>query len=235
MTVFKLEEIFEKYAEQEFKIKGRIIATGKKQVEKFLENPFPYRHMILLYEELEDAKILQYTFLKYSLQSSGSCCYVTHDGHTSQEIIEDEMKHFGINVDEAKKNNLLHIEILPNFEKFNGDIVELIKTRIIPNLTKLPAPRRLVGIQGIPVCTEEEIERAFKKERFIRNKLEDLHTQKICPVYLKDIEPSKFGSWIIKYIRYHDCVILSSGPDKTVVFELISEPTVGTNIKLEKF
>lgn len=223
MSVLKLEEIFEQFSKEELGIKGRILATGKEQVEKFLENPFPHRHMILLYDDQDYAKRLQYTFLKHSLQSGGSCCYVTHSGHTAREVIESEMKQFGINVNEASNTGFLHIEILPNFETFEGDIVKLIKEKVIANLTKLISPRRLVGIQGIPVCTENNINRAFKKEQFIRNKLEDLHTQKICPVNINDIEPSKFGSWIIKYLRYHDCVILSSGLDCNLVFELTSE------------
>lgn len=141
------------------------------QVKDFILNESTGNHILLLYEEPERAREIEFQFIKHGLEHAEHCTFMVHidekknsnnhdpgDHHKSHslECIEREMKDSGISVDAYQEAKQLRIFPVPNLIKKAGgfDNIRGIWHRIEELdkdlFSQIEAPFRGVGVR-LPV------------------------------------------------------------------------------------
>jgi hypothetical protein len=154
-----------------FNRENRRRQTQFNQLQDFILNESKGKHILLLYEEPERAREIEFQFLKQGLEHGEHCTFLVHfieqnvnshvdlgDHHKSHslECIEREMKDGGINVDAYEEKAQLRIFPVPNlikkaggFDNISGiwDAIEGLDEDLF---SQMVAPFRGVGIR-LPV------------------------------------------------------------------------------------
>lgn len=78
---------------------------------KFIDSLSTRKHIILFYDEIEEAQKIEFRFIKNGLPRGEHCIYATDE---DPKLVIDKMTNYGIAVDDFKKKNLLHVYRLNN-------------------------------------------------------------------------------------------------------------------------
>ena len=158
-------------------------------------------HVVLLYEEPELARVIEFRFIRDGLEKGQSCCYIIHGGN--RELIESEMADNGIDVVRYTKNNMLQIiESIDHLNDPRGLFVacEGETRKLCANLS---APFRIVGglsvrdtlnminnpeIETIAAKAHLELEHSFHNQLF-----DGLQGYWLCSYTVNDIKGALNG------------------------------------------
>lgn len=185
-------------------------------------------HIVLLQEDSEYARRMEFQFLLDGLKKGESCTYVSI--FDEPEEIERMMKSFGIDVEHYKEGNHLRVQKLPvspasndagshkDLEDFNSQI----------NASEESVPFRVVGRLYSPTI--------MSKKELARNLLIENHSQEsgrkngitICSYSTEDMKPEINSDWFTALIRSHDGVVFAPSPGNGVAFYLGRSATTMT-------
>src|SRR6185312_2706776 len=114
-----------------------------------VSEPFQYidalegkKHIILVYEDQIEGKLIQFKFLKNGLHAGESCFYMTHE---DPHVIEKEMRESGvIDVSTYLKKDLLHIHQIPDISTEMSMEVQYVLEKTFHS--------RFEGVDGSVLC-----------------------------------------------------------------------------------
>lgn len=166
------------------------------------------KHIVLLYEEAEYGRMIQFRFIKNGLLKGEHCILTTHEDNI--EFIENEMADDNyIDVEYLKKKKLLHIYQITN--PMDNQEGELKGCKEIMNtiLADSKPPFRLVA-RAIPeVLTQEQILANINIEHTYHSNFHDFPGYLMCPYPVDKIEPRLHGKWLVKILQNHHAAIFA--------------------------
>lgn len=188
--------------------------SGSSKPIQFVDNLKEKKHMVLFYEDLESAKIIQFKFIKNGLSNGQCCCYfISHD--ENEKIIRNEMSDSGIDITEYEKQKLLHILHIPASENTDRGIKFCKKLFQESKMLKKPCLiiAKIISDIGTEISTE------IKIEEFIHKNFEKFNVSLLCSINMESVKSKDFD-WIKQMIQNHHSVIFSSSMDKGIAFDV---------------
>ena len=173
------------------------------------------KHVTLLYEEPEYAKILEFQFINNGIRKGEPSIYAMHD---DVEIIEEEMKDFGIDVDHAKSKGLLFIYNIPDPREYKDLLkrAEEIYSRVTRGLSRYRLVCRLVeSVDSIDACLAVKLLEGTWHKIF-----DELDCILLCPYYILEVPRSIFKDWFVSILQNHHGVIFAPKMDYGIAFDL---------------
>lgn len=204
------------------------------------------KHILLLYEEPEFARMLQCKFLAKGLKEGASCACLAHD-KSEVDIIKREMFDNGIDVNSYLNSNRLKVKILPNNDSlfqlpalegsakneyhFTLDLMHRISAYLNEDM-KPP----IVGA-GIVIDSAALYDSHDNDDRFLKSMHFQLELEKagqkftklpsssglwMCPYFIKDISYSLDNDPLVQQLLlYHDAVIYATKDWNGIALNLI--------------
>jgi hypothetical protein len=190
-----------------------------KGVSDFLSDsarPKRKHHILLLHEEPEYGRLIEYYFLKIGLEKGERSVYAILDTENI-EAIEREMTDFGINVDKYKRANLLYIPAVPNPLEHPNGVMSGIQTALQRSLANIPPPYRLTDrLFSTPINRlESNVTRnILDTERSFHQSFQgqDIAAKYLCSYCVDDIGDllSDSSGWTEGMLKSHQGVIYST-------------------------
>jgi len=178
--------------------------TNKGNPLTFIDTVKTGNHIVLFYEELEYARILEFRFLGNGLMKGEHALYISDSDVT---FIENEMEGAGIDVSSVKKNNLLNI-----FSTSDPNDVDAlaIMHRFVDKMTvEVQSPYRVVSKPFRNVSTVDGILAQLETERYWHAKFGTMRCALLCSHYVKQIEDNRRGKWISELLKLHHGAIFA--------------------------
>jgi hypothetical protein len=176
------------------------------------------KHVVLFYEWFEYGLMLQFQFIKNGLLKGEHCIYATHG---DPKYIEDQMGYSGINVEEFRRKNLLHVYQIPNpMDDPEGPLkgAEKITNKI---LTDAKPPFRVVSILIPEINTDAQMQTQLDVEQNRHALFGNLQCSWLCPYDLAKIEDSIKEKFMDALLRSHHAVISAERSGNGVGFNLL--------------
>lgn len=173
--------------------------------------------MVLFYEKLEYGLMIQFRFIKNGLLKGEHCIYGTH-GDT--QYIENQMAYSGINVEDFKRKNLLHIYQIPNaMDDPEGPLkgAEKIMNKI---LADSKPPFRVVSVLVPEINTDAQMAAELDIERNRHASFGNLQCSWLCPYDLENIEASILEEFMDGILRNHHAAISTSKFGLGIAFDI---------------
>ncbi len=170
---------------------------------EYIETLRGKKHLMLYYDEAEDAKLIEFLFLKRGLDHGESCIYATWEDSGSVIL---SLLRYGIPLEYffSKRIQVFHIpriigtseEILSHHRKQAGEM-----------LSSARKPFRIVSRIVPDVSTEEGITAEIEIEKIVHQCFEDFDGMLMCPYQISSIESKKRLEWIQALYSNHHAVI----------------------------
>lgn len=176
----------------------------KYEASSFVDTLDTGRHVVLFYEKFEYGLMLQFQFIRNGLLKGEHCIYGTHG---DPKYIEDQMAYSGINVEEFRRKNLLHIYSIPNaMDDPEGPLKgsEKIANKI---LADSKPPFRVVSIFIPEVNTDAQMQAQLDIESNRHASFSNLQCSWLCPYDLNKIEDSIKEKFMDGLLRNHHAVV----------------------------
>ena len=186
----------------------------QRAVEKgIVTEPFQYidslegrKHIILVYEDPMEGKMIQFRFLRNGLKLGESCFYLTHQ---EPELVEREMRESGVlDTTEWIKKGLLHIYRLPDISQDKEGMLEGCQ-KILKSIQQYKAPYRIVGRAIADVSTEMSMEAQYVLEKVFHSRFERMDGSFLCHYDWSQIGGNRLR-WIEKLSRTHHAIIFAT-------------------------
>ena len=187
--------------------------SSLKPSEIFLDVFHGTKHMVLLYDEPEEARSLEFRFFKIGLEKNEQCIYsFSSDDIETEESITNQMREYGIDVQRYEREGLLKFVKLKDpvsnpkgYVEGGQENIDLISS----NITKTPV--RVVAHQRYLFNTNEELEGQCEMENVVESNFETFPGSLLCNLYLGSSAVRDHGKWVRRIIQNHDnAIVLSS-------------------------
>jgi hypothetical protein len=162
---------------------------------------------VFFYEKFEYGLMVEFRFMRNGLLKGEHCIYTTH---ADTRYIENELAYSGINVEEFKRKNLLHIYQIPNaMDDPAGPLkgAEKIASKI---LADSKPPFRVVSIFVPEIDTVERMNAEVDIEHNRHISFGNLQCSWLCPYFLDKIEANIREEFMDRILRNHHAVISAS-------------------------
>lgn len=189
----------------------------KYEASEFVDTLDIGKHVVFFYEKLEYGLMIEFRFINNGLLKGEQCIYATNG---DAKFIEDQMSYSGINVEDYKRKNLLHIYQIPNtMDDPEGALkgAEKIMNKI---LADSKPPFRVISIFIPEVNTDAEMAAAVDIERSRHASFSNLQCSWLCPYYLENIEASIREEFMDSILRNHHAVISASRSGLGIAFNI---------------
>jgi hypothetical protein len=189
---------------------------------KFVDTLSDQKHIVLFYEELEGAKIVEYRYLNNGLLKGQDGIHITPDDRDISSI-ENEMKNNDIDVERFIKRGLLHIrQVSDTRNDQDGEVkrFENIAKEILDNLKSPFRAIRAVVIHVPEVNTEEQIASRLVVEHSYHSSFHRFGGSLLCSYPVKQIEPRRRGKWIADLLQNHHSAIFVTKQGQGIAFNL---------------
>jgi KaiC/GvpD/RAD55 family RecA-like ATPase len=188
---------------------------------KFIDDLKDKRHIVLFFEDSEYAKIIQFHYIKDGLEKGYACIFTANEAQ-DEDIIKQEMKDFGINVESYEKKNLLHFFKVPDPKttvdgislKLYGDLIKLFE-----ELSKNTFVRT-TGTWILNVDSIRDIEKILEIEEAAHNEIKNFNVQALCLYCTQGLKEKSRGDLIQSIIKCHNAAIFASSIGKGIAFDL---------------
>lgn len=161
------------------------------------------QHILLLYEDMEYAKMIEFRFLKNGLANGENCIYVTHEDSGSIVL---KFLNYGIPLQYFQNGKLKVIQIRENcgngqqmLDQSKEDI-ELILVNLIP-------PYRIVGRIVPNISTIDGMTVQLELENKTHSCFDDFRGSIMCTYDMSKIEKTKRKIWMGELRQTHHTVI----------------------------
>jgi len=162
------------------------------------------KHVVFFYENLDYGLMVQFQFIKNGLLKGEHCVYGIHG---DAKFIENQMAYSGINVEDFKRKNLLHVYQIPNvMDDPEGALkgAEKITNTI---LADSKPPFRVISAFIPEINTIEQMMAEVDIERNRHLSFSDLQCSWLCPYYLENIQADIREEFMGRILRNHHAVI----------------------------
>ena len=170
---------------------------------KFINSLDEKKHLMLFYEDAENAKLIEFLFLKQGLERGEGCIYATAED--SGAIVLSLLR-YGIPLESflSKKIQVFH---LPSVSGTIEEILVHCKKQITKMLLDVKKPFRIVSRIVSDVSTEQGIMAELEIERCVHSCFEELGGMIMCPYDIAAIEKKNRLEWINSLYSQHHAVI----------------------------
>lgn len=179
-----------------------------------VSEPFQYidalegrKHIILVYEDPIEGKLIQFRFLRNGLRLGESCFYLTHQ---DPAIVEKDMRESGmIDVSAFLKKDLLHIHQIPDVSQDKDGILDGCQ-KILKAIQEYGTPYRIVGRAISDVSTEMSMEVQYVLEKVFHSRFEGVDGSVLCHYDWSQIGGNRLR-WLERLSRTHHAIIFATG------------------------
>lgn len=175
------------------------------------------RHIVLLYEDPEYARMIEFQFVKNGLLKEEHCIITTFEDNI--QVIKNEIEDSNIDVEVFKKKNLLHIYQIPcpmNHPEGELKGMEDIRNRIF---TGLKPPYRIVS-RAPEIKTKQQIESDIIIQRTVHFTYGNFSGSVICSYPVDKIEPKMHGKWLVDILQNHHAAIFAPKSGQGIAFNM---------------
>ncbi|MGI0073566.1 MAG: MEDS domain-containing protein [Nitrosotalea sp.] len=174
---------------------------------KFLDSIGTKKHIALLYEEPEYARLIEFRFLKNGLGQGEQCIYATEEdsGTVILKLIS-----YGIPIESFQKGRIrvLHLDAK------DGDYESMMtscKKDMLKITHDLDPPFRIVSriVPAVQIVSGMSLELEF--ERQLHHIFDEIGGSVMCPYDLTKMEPTLMEKWLSGIHQTHHDIIFSPG------------------------
>lgn len=188
-----------------------------------VSEPFQYidalegkKHIILIYEDQIEGKLIQFRFLRNGLKDGESCFYLTHE---DPHVIEKEMRESGmIDVSTYLKKGLLHIHQVPDISQDKDGMLDGCQ-KMLKVIQEYQAPYRIVGRIISDISTDMSMEVEYVLEKVFHSKFGGIEGSVLCHYDWLQMGGNRLR-WIEKLSRTHHAIIFATGFKRGMAFNL---------------
>ncbi|HET6458505.1 MAG TPA: MEDS domain-containing protein [Nitrosopumilaceae archaeon] len=173
---------------------------------KFIDSVNSKKHIALLYEDSEYARMLEFRFLKNGLEKGEQCVYAT-EGDSGSIVLK--MLGYGIPLEHFESKKLRVYQIHQSYRS-RDEIMKSCKKDIEMILSGLQSPFRIVSRIVPDVSTIDGMSVELELERETHRRFDDIGGSVMCPYDLSKIESSQRKEWIAELAKNHHEVIYAS-------------------------
>lgn len=161
------------------------------------------QHILLLYEDPNYARLIEFRFIKNGLAMGENCLYVTSEDPVSLVV---KFLSYGIPLHYLESGKLRIIQMR---EKCGGqeELMQHCKKEISYMLESLIAPYRIVGRIVPDVSTMPGMSVQMEMEKITHSGFDDLRGSVMCIFDISKIESSKRKKWLEQLRATHHVVI----------------------------
>ena len=182
----------------------------------FLDSLDSKKHLLLLYEEPEFARLIEFRFIRNGLKNGENCIYGSAE---DSGFIIIKMLSFGIAL-KYFQNKQLQVLQIDNREGSKEAILKSCKKDIERIMSGLVQPYRIVSRIVPNVDTIEGICAELELERHLQKTFDELGGSVLCPYDISKIEKKHKDEWIRELRKNHHVEIYVSKSGQGRVFEL---------------
>lgn len=183
---------------------------------KFVEELDDRKHLVLLYDDPEYARKIEFQFIKKGLESDEHCIYATEE---DPGFIMLAMINNGIAVSDYLQNNLLHIYQITDSTE-SGDLLSNAKKNLERILSDSKPPFRVVARIVSDISTAEGMSAELKLEHDFHKSFDGFDGTVICPYDITKIENNKIDQAIPSLFKTHHATIYALKSRQGGVFYL---------------
>jgi hypothetical protein len=187
---------------------------------KFVDTLGDQKHIVLFYEKLEAARIIEYRYLRNGLLKGQDGIHIIPDDIDISSI-QNEMIKSGIDFEDFKKKGLLHIRQVSARDYRENPVkgFDSIVKEIVAEL-KSPSRFRMIA-RAIPdVSTEEHITDELEVECAYHSTFHNFGGSLLCSYQVEQIEPKRRGKWIEDILQNHHSAIFVTKPGQGIAFNM---------------
>ena len=176
------------------------------------------KHFVLLHDEPEFAKMIEFRFIKNGLEKGEHCIFSTRENKSD---IESQMKNQGINVEKYKEKKLLQFfypsdpmndddGVLKGFEKISSEMLRSSK----------PPFRIVIGTAFCDTYNREGMLAELEIERHLHSTFEGFLGSVLCSYSFGEIASSGYTKSISKLLDSHHSLIFAPKNNNTITFDI---------------
>ena len=170
---------------------------------KFIDSLEEKQHIMLLYEDPQYARIIEFVFIKRGLERGEECIYATPDDTGSTVLM---LQRYGIPLDAFLAKKIRVFQIKPS-SGTHDEIVLNCKQEIQRILADVKIPFRSVLRIVTDVSTVNGISVEIEMEKLAQDCFEELGGTIMCPYDISEIEKTKKNAWIKSLYSNHHTII----------------------------
>ena len=171
---------------------------------RFLNNLNTNKHILLLYDDPEEAKKIEFQFIDNGLEKGEHCIYATEE---DPEFIQEKMEEHGIDVNFFLEKGLLHISQPDDPNNHPEGILAGAKNSLERILKNSTPPYRIVASLIPDTEIPEIIDVHLKIEKEFHANFENFDGSIICPYNIKNLEQNNDSYRIRKLFDSHHSVL----------------------------
>ena len=188
---------------------------------KFVDTLGYGKHIVLLYEEPEFARLIQFRFINNGLLKGEHCIFTTHEQEDNIEFIEKQMTDSDIDVEGFKKKNIIHIYQIPNAADHPEGELKGLKDIMNRILTDPKLPVRIVATANPEISTKEQIAANVNVEHTFHSNFDKFPGSVLCPYLVEKIEPRLHGQWLVDILQNHHAAIFAPKLGEGIAFDML--------------
>ncbi len=185
---------------------------------RFVDTLDEAKHLLLLYEEPEYGRLVEFRFINNGLLRGEHGIILTHN--EDLESIERDMATIGIDVHGFKLKNLLHMYKISNPADDPDGALSGAKKIWSKISTNLESPFRVVGRFMPEVNTVREIENEMVLERYWHEGFGTFRSSFMCTYHVEEIEATRREEWLSSLLRYHHATIFATKLGGGMAFDM---------------
>jgi hypothetical protein len=184
---------------------------------KFIDSLAAEKHILLLYEEPEYGKIVEFRFINNGLLRGEHGVILTHE---SVKSIEGDMVSIGVDVHGFKQKNQLHFYKISNPADDPDGVLSGAKKiwKIIS--ADVESPFRVAGRFLPEVNTTQQIEAEMVLERYWHEGFNNFRSSFMCTYHVEEIEATRRREWLSSLLQYHHSTIFATKLGGGMAFDM---------------
>ncbi len=170
---------------------------------KFIDSLEEKQHIMLLYEDPQYARLIEFIFIKRGLERGEDCIYATSDDSGSTVLM---LQRYGIPLDAFLSKKIRVFQIKPS-SGTHDEMVINCKQEIQRILLDVKTPFRAVTRIVPDVSTVNGMSVEMEMERLAQDCFKELGGTVMCPYDLSEIEKTKKLEWVKSLYSSHHTII----------------------------
>lgn len=184
-------------------------------------------HVILIHEDSDYARAIEFDFLHEGLKRGERCFYSTIFDNPVE--IERKMERFGIDVKTYKERDLFRAITLPSSPIADTSRVALENDElreIFSNSDSKRTPFRFIGrLYPLELFSKEQLAENLRIEKQTEAEFKDQNGIAICSYSSKNLMSTLSkkvvpSTWLIEMLRAHDVAVFAPGPGRGAAFHM---------------
>jgi len=184
---------------------------------KFVNSLDTNKHILLLYNDPQYAKRIEFQFIGNGLAKGEHCVYATEE---DPALIKKKMKEHGIKVKNFLDRKLLHIYQTSDPFGHPEGALPGTKSNLEMILKDSKPPYRMVAMLIPDTGTTEAMDVHIKIEKEFHYNFASFNGSVMCPYDINKLEQNKSHDWIRELLQSHHSAIYAQSFEKGGVLNL---------------